>query len=35
MSELIIDNIKQSDTWKIQFTIAISFASSKDKEIFV
>ena len=26
----IIDNIKQSDTWKIQLTIAINFISSKN-----
>ena len=25
-----INNIKKSDTWKIQFTIAVNFTSSKD-----
>ena len=26
----IINDVKKSDTWKIQLTIAINFASSKD-----
>ena len=27
---IIINNLKKSDTWKIQLTIAINFISSKD-----
>ena len=28
----IINNLKKSDTWKIQLTIAINFISSKDND---
>ena len=28
----IINNLKKSDAWKIQFTLAINFLSSKDTD---
>ena len=28
----IINNLKKSDTWKIQLTLAINFNSSKDND---
>ena len=28
----IIDNLKKSDTWKIQLTVSINFVSSKDND---
>ena len=30
--EVIINELKKSDTWKIQITIAINFISSKDND---